>query len=51
MGARMELASIQAAMANLDGGMMRGQHLNNLIGPREPAGTRCAVEGQHHFLI
>jgi hypothetical protein len=29
--ARMELASIQSALSNLDGGMMRATHLNNLL--------------------
>jgi hypothetical protein len=49
MGARMELASIQAAMANLDGGQMRDTHLNNLIKRASPQSREALVKANITF--
>jgi hypothetical protein len=49
MHARMELASIQAAMANLDGGQMRDTHLNNLIKRASPQAREALVKANITF--
>jgi hypothetical protein len=49
MHARMELASIQAAMANLDGGQMRDSHLNNLIRRASPQAREALVKANITF--
>jgi hypothetical protein len=47
MSVRLELASIQNAMSNQDGGMMRGQHLTNLMQrasePARAALVKCGM--------
>jgi hypothetical protein len=49
MHARMELASIQAAMANLDGGQMRDTHLNTLIKRASPQAREALVKANIVF--
>jgi hypothetical protein len=47
--ARLELASIQSAMANLDGGMMRDTHLTNLIKRASPQAREALVKANITF--
>ena len=45
----MELASIRSAMANLDGGMMRATHLNNLIKRASPEAREALMKANISF--
>jgi hypothetical protein len=47
--ARMELASIQAAMSALDGGQMRDSHLNNLLKRASPQAREALVKANIVF--
>jgi hypothetical protein len=49
MHARMEIASIQAAMANLDGGMLRDTHLSSLIRRASPQAREALVKANITF--
>jgi hypothetical protein len=49
MHARMEIASIQAAMANLDGGMLRDTHLNSSIRRASPQAREALVKANITF--